>query len=225
MKLLRLRHLVLGFLLAMMFHAGDPLRIGAVSVPKSTSICLDLQPQANQKLKDNFHSSDFAGNNLAELPRGNKKFAGVTFHIGDGLIQLASTIVKDKPDKVQGIAVGQAFARLHILHGTGYNVPEDTLIGKYIVHYQDKTRETIEIVYGKDVRDWWDGQDRKEVTRGKVAWKGSNAAVKQNNANIRLYLMTWKNPHPRNKVVSIDYLSTKTTAAAPFCVAMTVETK
>ncbi len=40
---------------------------------------LDLQPKANQKLKDNFHSDEFAGNNLADLPTGKQTFAGVKF--------------------------------------------------------------------------------------------------------------------------------------------------
>jgi hypothetical protein len=205
--------------------AGVLPRAGAVAVPRDSPTFLDLQPKANQKLKDNLHTDTFEGNNLAELPRGEQKFAGVKFHIGGGLIQLASTNVQNKPDKVEGIAVGQNFARLHILHATGYKVPDDTVIGKYIIHYQDKTTATIEIVYGKDVRDWWDNQDRNEVTRGKLAWTGKNAAVKANNASIRLYLMTWKNPQPKKKVSHIDYVSTRTTGSAPFCVAITVEAK
>ena len=61
--------------------------------------------------------------------------------------------------------------------------------------------------------------------RGKVAWEGENEDSKSLNAKIRLYLTSWKNPQPKKRVVSIDYISTMTTAAAPFCVAMTAEVK
>src|SRR5262249_1709507 len=158
--------------------------------------------------------------NLAVLPGGEKKFAGVKFKIGDGVLQLGSTLVEGKPEKIEGIAVGQTFAKLHILHATGYQVDDDTNIGSYIVHYADKTKATIDIVYGKDVRDWWDAMDQKETKRGKLAWTGVNDAVKERNAKVRLYLTTWKNPHPKKKVVSIDYTTAKT-KCAPFCVAMT----
>ena len=215
---------VLGFVLAGLLLSGPwptlravPLRPGK----ETTTTFLDLQPKANQKLTDNFHTADSVGNNLAELPKGTRKFAGVKFHIGKGLIQLASLRVRNKPAKVEGIAVGQAFARLHILHATGYTESDGVLIGKYVIHYADKTTAVIEIVYGKDVRDWWNTEPTKKVTRGKVAWVGKN----QNTSIIRLFLTTWENPHPKKKVVSIDYVSTMTSDAAPFCVAMTVQSK
>jgi hypothetical protein len=36
-------------------------------------------------------------------------------------------------------------------------------------------------------------------------------------------MTTWKNPEPTRKVVSIDFGSTNTDQAAPFCVAITAE--
>ena len=198
-------------------------------------VYVDLEPHANQKLNENFHDGR-EGNNLAELPSGTQTFAGVRFKIADGLIQLAGQVVKDKPEKVQGIKVGRAFSKLHILHATGYGggpntegnplfVEDDTIIGQYTVRYEDKSEEIIEIAYGKDVRDWWFSQTEKGVTRGKVAWIGDNALAKQTDMGVRLYLTTWTNPSPRKKVAAIDYLSTNQTAAAPFCVAITAETE
>jgi hypothetical protein len=182
---------------------------------------LDLQPKANQKLIDNFHTAGSVGNNLAELPKGKQKFAGVKFHIGNRLIQLGSPRVGDKPAKVEGIAVGKTFAKLHILHATGFTAADGTLIGKYVIHYADKTTAAIRIVYGEDVRDWWNIDPKKGVTRGKVAWVGKN----KNTASIQLFLTTWQNRHPKKNVVSIDYLATQTSDAAPFCVAMTVQSQ
>jgi hypothetical protein len=187
---------------------------------------LDLQPQANVKLKGPFHQAD---NDLAELAKGEQKLGGVKFKIGDRLIHLAGQqqVFQQLPEKVEGIKVERKFAKLYILHaaGLGPQTKDDVVIGKYIVHYQDKSKATIEIVYGKDVRDWWYRANTPGVSRGKVAWKGHNALTRKSGAGIRLYLTTWKNPQPNKKVARIDFLSTRAAGAAPFCAAMTVEGK
>ncbi len=186
---------------------------------------VDLQPKANQKLTDNL-GSGAEGNNLANLPKGEQTLEGVKFKIADGLVQLGSQRLKEpKPDRVDGIKIGKAFGKLHLLHATlwGRNtdVADDTEIAKYEVHYEGGDTETIPVVYGKDVRDWWVGSDEEGATRGKVAWEGENGASIQ----IRLYRGTWENPHPTKRVVSVDYVKVGNTQAAPFCVAMTLEEK
>jgi hypothetical protein len=183
---------------------------------------LDLQPQANQKLTENFH--DVTGNTYKELPQGEQTLGGVKFKIGEGAILLAGEFVPDLPEKVEGIQVKKAFRKLHILHATAYAAPVGTLIGEYVVQYEDGSAEAIPIVYGEDVRDQWNNDQSKPVTRGKLAWTGENDAVKQRNKNLRLYLTTWQNPKPDKRVVRIDYLS-KMTRSAPFCIAMTLETR
>jgi hypothetical protein len=208
----------------LLFHTGSSREAGAVPAPKEKFTFIDLSSKANHERSDAFHSGTQDGNTLADLPKGEQKLGGVKFSIGASVLQLASTQVMDKPEKIEGIKVGRTLTRLHILHATGFQVEDGTVIGSYTVHYDDKTKAKIEIVYGKDVRDWWDGTDKNKVTRGKLAWEGTNAAVKRSNCKIRLYLTTWKNPHPKKMVVSIDYASTKT-KAAPFCVAMTGESK
>jgi hypothetical protein len=199
----------------------------AVSVrpEKKEVVCLDLQPKANQKRQDNFHNWKAPGNNLAKLPQGEQHFAGVKFSVGAKLIQLGGKGLKDKPGQVAGIKVGRAFTRLHILHATGWWAEEGTVIGSYTVRYADRTTRTIDIAYGKDVRNWWTSQDPKAVTRGKVAWEGTNAVVEKQGTKIRLFLTSWQNPFPKKKVVAIDYHATMKTNAAPFCVALTVEGK
>ena len=196
----------------------------AAPVPKSDGMTpLDLQPKANHKLADNFHG-DTANNNLSSLKAGKHTLEGIKFEVGEKLIQLGSKSVSDKPEKVEGIKVGRAVSKLYFLHATGFRTEEDTVIGKYIVQYDDDTKEEIEIVYGKDVRDWWNYPCAPGVSRGKVAWKGENEAAKGYNATLQLFLMTWENPHPKKKVAAIDYLSTQSDAA-PFCVAITAVSK
>ncbi len=129
--------------------------------------------------------------------------------------------------------MNRKFRRLHILLCTGYgaygdddhpfHLKDDALIGEYLLHYDDKTTETIPIVYGKDVRDWWNWDKGRAVTRGKGIWEGDNESSKQNDVKLRPYLASWENPHPGKRVVRLDYRSTMDTACAPFCLAITAE--
>ena len=73
------------------------------------------------------------------------------------------------------------------------------------------------------MRDWWNWDRGRPVTRGWVVWTGSNLVTDEYEVTLRLYLGLWENPHPAKKVESIDFLSTNDTICAPFCVAMTVE--
>src|SRR5262249_36741465 len=151
---------------------------------------------ANQKLKEPFHGASDA-NNLAELKQDKQTLAGLQFKIGEALIQLANENLQGQyPVKAVGIKIDAKFAKLHILHATGHSVADGTVIAKYIVHYADKSKENIDVVYGEDVRDWWRRDDDKEPTRGKVAWKGSNEPAKSNGCSIWLFSRSWNNPQP-----------------------------
>ena len=109
---------------------------------------IDLQPKANHKLTDPFHSGS-EGNDLSDLPKGEQVFAKVKFKVGDGLIQLGSKRTKDLPDMVEGIEVNRSFVRLHLLHATGYGaygnegdelfVADDTPIGEYVDSPQNRS--------------------------------------------------------------------------------------
>lgn len=194
---------------------------------------LDIRPQANQKLDEPLHG--FEDSNLAELPKGEQAFKGVKFKIDEGYICLGSTLAIEKPDKVQGIGVGQAFTKLHILHGDAFGahgepgspgfVEDGTEVGEYTLYYEDGTSASIPIVYGKDVRDWWSWDKPVDITRGQIAWEGKSAAARKAGQLVRLYMVTWENPKPDQKVLSIDYVSTFKSAAAPFLVAITLERK
>ncbi len=204
--------------------------IGAAPVPKkkkeASSAFLDLKPHINQKLKDDFNSGRYSGNSLASLPRGTRTFAGVKFHVGEGLMQLGSSNYKDRPEKFTGIKVGRTLQRLHFLHATTFSAPDGTVIAKYMIHYADNTKAEVEVAYGKDVVDWWAYPGQQAPTRAKAAWEGENAAAKGFDAKIKLYLTSWKNPHPNKKIVSLDYVATAPeTGAGPFCVAISADDK
>jgi RNA polymerase sigma factor (sigma-70 family) len=183
-----------------------------VAIHDSLILSIDLGPHVNQKLNERFH--DYReGNDLATLPTGRQSFAGIPFTVGKGVVRLGG----DKPAKVVGIKVDAKATKLHFLHACGHsgNVPRNTPIGKYVVHFADKSTEEIEIVYGKDVVDWWVQPGVSDPTRGKVAWEGQNAF-----SAIKLFLTTWENPNPGKRIVTLDYVATEGT---PFCVAISAE--
>src|SRR5262245_10255364 len=135
---------------------------GAPAPKAHAPIYVDLQEKATHTLAED-SASGMAENNLAEVPTGEKEFGGIKFKIGKGYVQLGSPHFKtERPEKVEGIKVDAIVTRLHILHATCYgtgtevkHVADDTVIAEYRVHYAGGDTHTIEVVYGKDVRDYW----------------------------------------------------------------------
>ena len=203
----------------------------AAAAPPDKFTFVSLDPQANQKLDESL-GNGIQGNDLGSLKTGLRTCAAVNFKVGEKFIQLGSKLLKtEKPNKAEGIKVDRKFAKLHILHSTEFGeggavIEEGTRIAEYKVNYDDGTSATIPVVYGEDVRDWWFYPNSKEATRGKVGWKGENEYSKTFDAQIRLYVLSWENPHPAKKVASITYAKTDPdSVAAPFCVAITLESK
>ena len=150
---------------------------------------IDLNPYANRKLTGNLGSGG-QDNSLGELPSGEQTLGGIKFQVGPGLIQLGSTMLDSLPEKVEDIVLDRKVAKLHFLHATCFGggpnqqgsegwVADGTLIGKYLVHYDDDTQAEIPIVFGEDVRDWWYVDGEAEPSRGKVVWKGDNEYAKR----------------------------------------------
>jgi hypothetical protein len=184
--------------------------------------CVDLQRFANQKLTDSL--GGVAANELKDLPQGELKLAQVSFRIGQSLVRLGGKKLPAAPSQVDGIPIHRRALTLHFLHATQFGGPQHgvadgTLIGRYVFRYADGSKESLPVVYGEDVRDWWDHDNSKAVSRGQVVWTGQNEAVKRANRGLRLYLATWENPHPEKAIDTIDYIS-EMTNAAPFCVAI-----
>ena len=201
----------------------------AAPVGKSDPVkFISLKGHTNVKWDENLHSNRFENNNLKSLPGGKQKFGDVEFEIGDGLLQLGSSNVDTKPKEIKDIKVGRTLKKMHFLQACGYKPDGDAevVIGKYVIHYADKSTADVEIVYGRDVVDWWAYPDQKAPTKGKAVWEGENEASKGFEAKIKLYLMTWENPKPEKVVEKIDFIATSPEQpAAPFCVAITAEDK
>ena len=94
-----------------------------------------------------------------------------------------------------------------------------------MLHYADGETRPLDLVYGRDVRDWWYAPakaDAETTDRAKVVWTGLNPVANEYGRRLRLYLNTRENPRPGVKITSSDFVSAMTDSA-PFLIAVTVE--
>ncbi len=169
---------------------------------------------------------------LRGLPTGEQVLGGIPFDVRGVVLLENGRRARDyapapggHPVRVEGIQVGSRLRRLHVLHAAIAGAPVSTVVGSYVLNYADGTRQKLEIVYGRDLRDWWHGghgDPAAEVTGARVVWTGSNPVTDRYKASLRLFLRSYENPRPEVEVRSIDFVSSLT-PAAPFLVAMTVE--
>jgi WD40 repeat protein len=225
-------------------HLGDnnletPREWEALTRParlsETTANLLNLDPHYTGSLDSVFYpeADGYDGDDdLSRLPTGVGSFAGVSFDVrGVLLLRLGTQSPRywwgwlRHPVGVEGIRVGSKARRIHVLHAAVGEAAASTVIGSYVLRYADGTQQEFEIIYGRDLRHWWQGgvgDPVAEVLEAKVAWTGSNPVADRYKASVRLFVRTYENPRPDVEVVSIDFVS-KLTAAAPFLVAMTVE--
>lgn len=192
--------------------------------PHGKLVYIDLSESVNKKLADGTIQVD--GNTLEEVKPGEQELAGIKFNVIDGVMQLTSEGRERFPKSIDGISVDDSFERLYVFHSTqgSGNLADGTLIGKYVVHYEDEKTQEIPIRVGEDVRDWWNVDGSRKVTKGRVGWVGMNPGVRRFGHSLRLYVTEWENPRPDKKVTAIDYVSESVSQAGPFCLAMTIET-
>jgi hypothetical protein len=208
--------------------------LGGCSKPKTVkplefpTTCVNLKKFHNASLDKTWHpKTNVSGeddNDLAALGKGRKVLAGTEFELS-GLIQLLGKNARGWggkfPESVTGIPVDVPVKTLQFLHGCGWQAPDGTKIGKYVVHFQDNSTLDIPIVYGVDVRDWWYWtKEPKGTDQSVIAWTGENAATKAAGMSLRIYKSTWTNPDPIKRVVSLDFVSSMG-GPAPFLIAIT----
>ncbi len=167
-------------------------------------------------------------NNLAGLPAGRQTYDGVRFNVA-GIIQLASgndvtQTNNPYPGTVEGIPVNRACHQVHLLHGTTQGVDDQTVVASLVLHYADGTTGKLDIVYGRQVYDWWFKGTADVPLAGNttVAWVGENPEAKHEGYRIRVFKSSFANPKPDKRIDTVDYVSALT-PSAPFLLALTVE--
>jgi WD40 repeat protein len=163
-----------------------------------------------------------------ELIPGLHRFDGILFDVR-GMVELAGVPALHRgrplPLKKSGIPVKARVQRFHMLHTTGYETAEGTLIGRYTINYLDGGVEQLPIRYGEDVRNQWFGGIADAVFDAKAAtvvWRGNHPYATRFNATLRLCKRTYENPRPDQDVVSIDFESTLS-SCSPMLLAVTIE--
>jgi hypothetical protein len=206
--------------------------------PRATAKQIDLTDFYTGELGEQFHSPTIflinrEDDDLSELPVGLVKLGGVEFDIR-GVIQLRRAeplggpwelAASDYAVGVDEIPIQQEAARLHLLLGTIRSEAEGTVIGRLVLHYADGETRLLDLVYGRDFRDWWFDPamaDAETTGRAKVVWTGMNPVANEFGRRLRLYLNTRESPRPGVKITTFDFVSTMS-KSAPFLIAVTVE--
>lgn len=195
---------------------------------------VDLTPFYNGALDAPFHpffTIGDADNDLAELPVGTVQLADVSFDIR-GVIQLRPAEPRGGawqlnweryPEAINGIPLNRPLRRVHVLHGAVGVIADGEPIGGVKLHCADGTQTEFDVVYGRDLRSWWSlATPEAEISKGKLAWSGSNPVAQDQGAQLRLYVAAFDNPRPDLQVTTLDLLS-RMTESAWFVVAITVE--
>jgi WD40 repeat protein len=189
---------------------------------------IDLGPFYNASLTEAWLPGDSVGksNDLSQLPAGVQKFNGVVFDVR-GLVQLSGSTLENLgakyPKQITDIPIHRRATNLHFLHGAAWGALYGTVIGKYVVHYENGEMREAKIVFGRNVREWWFAPTQPQIiTEGAVAWQGDNPASRQMGMALRIYQYRWRNPLPDELIAKIDFISTME-KPGPFLMAITAD--
>ena len=189
---------------------------------------LDLSGFVNMAFRDEIAGDrkggwfDQGGNDFANMPLGDRVFAGVPFRIIDpaangnkGVIVLAGKERDYFPAEVLGIPVNRKAAALYFLHTMGWGEKgQKALI--YRIHYVDGSSLEIPVVGERDICGWWGA---KAAPNAKIAVEVPNAQKDV----VSMQCFRWRNPHPEKEIRSLDVVSARE-SAVPALAAVTVET-
>jgi hypothetical protein len=233
-----LHHRSLSIAAAALALSALPLTARAADAPASPYFQVDLSKHVTHSLYEPMLKTP--GSDLSNLAAGtpanetpHKTFKEIPFRL-DGVILIgpgeSSSGITQEPapvaKKVEGIPINHKAERLFFLQATHWHAMDGARLGTYVVHYADGSKEEIPIRYGQDVRDWWDfGDDKgKSISEGETVWTGTCEAADRNMVTLRLFLKTWKNPHPDKEIQTMDMVTgdqpSGQGAPTPFLVAL-----
>lgn len=166
-------------------------------VPYSTAP-IDFSGQANTAFADETDGDRQGGwtdqgkeNDLRMFKPGRRQFGGVTFDILDAAANGGrSCLVFSGPERDYFLkqttvpAADAQFDVLYPLHAVAWPPSEEVPIGTIDVQYADGTTTPLDVVYGRDVLNWW---APAVAENGAVVWTAEN---KQ--AYVGLFLSRYK---------------------------------
>ena len=100
------------------------------------------------------------------------------------------------------------------------------VVARYVIHYDDKSRAEVPVVYGIDTVDHWIANNPDEVNQGvkHIVWEQGFDTGMKNYPRSVLGVMrqAWQHPHPDKIISHIDFISEEANAA-PVLLAITLE--
>ncbi len=209
-------------------------RLGERELPRRFR-CLDLAGFCNERTVDTDRGDGWMGEgpqyDLRALPGGIQWVGGVPFRLAEGAtagartcLMLADATTRPGlyPEAIYEIPVGRRTPALYFLHTCSvpptrqrqlYAEHNPTLLGAYVVTYQDGRQEKIPLRYLANIHDW-NGQRGPAQALG--VWEGKTAG----GALVSLGAVEWRNPRPEEPIRSLDFTSALS-SARPVLLALT----
>jgi len=188
-------------------------------------VFVDLKPYANSKITDTQWWTGQPGatdlDEILELAQNGHEFEGpggdtVPFKVEDANLCIYGTNAAQNPEKIEGIKIEAKVQTIYFLHMTGWEavgVPSY----KFVMNYDDGSNEEL-LMESNFNSDNWD-QVPAKLGDENSAWVWEEPA--QIVAKGGLIATKWENPHPDNRIETIDFVSLKT-AAVPGLFAITL---
>lgn len=203
----------------------DSLTSPTARVEAGELFAIDLAPWANVCAKDSRETPAWLGlgegNDLSKLRSGVRKLGNLTFQIlspangkPSAIMLRGPEVTTEFPEAVNGITVGSKAKQLWFLHTTAFSDGPERSVGKYVIHYNDGTKETTSLVYGANIMAW---RDNRPTLAYQAAWRGNAADGRV----IRLRMFPWTNPHQDKVIASIDFVGQPGSQSSPVLLAIT----
>ncbi len=156
---------------------------------------------------------------LSALPIDEQTFKGVKYLIRDfktSPLENAVTLKSNRPrtgvdaDSVKDIAVNRKADALFFLHtylqGREWKPDrrnnEPPVLWQYVIHYEDGTSETADVIYNSGVSNWLHEASPVNLRDASVAW--TTVVGEQEPMNAVVYQYQWTNPRPDKTIKSVD---------------------
>jgi hypothetical protein len=156
-------------------------------------------------------------------PQGAQVFEGVPFHL-HGIMEVtglrAAREKRFHPTRIEKIPVGRRGVRLHLLHGAGETLNDDTPLANLILRFANGREQKQSIIYGRHVRNWFKSlqeQDAVIDANSRMVWVGASPASGRYGMTLRLYLTSIPLVAPDQELSSIDIVSLFSDSVSVIC--------
>ena len=149
----------------------------------------------------NYFSNE-TDNRFSDLKPGRIRAGAIDFQV-QGILQLGGLMLPQLPRGVAGIPIHRQCRRVHFLHASTWDGPAVGEIGHYTLHFRDGSTETIPLIHGVNIHDWW--VDPEHPPRPAPVWTGANAHLRSKGWTVGLFHLAWDNPHPEREIAFLSF--------------------